>query len=105
MTHDTLRAWLAARQPAPPLALAERLERVVAACPSYRFAGATMAGAMSVLGVAALTSLEGRDPESPDVALDLLAADALVTYAFEAAAEEGTPVERVTADLLARVRA
>ena len=43
------------------------------------------------------------DPRSRSLALDLLAADAFVTYAFEAAAEEGVEVAPLVSRLLAEV--
>lgn len=104
MKPGDVRTWLAARRPAPPAALAGQLETVLAACPPDRLEGAgSMAAALSLLGVCALDSLEGRAPGSRGVAMDLLAADAFVTYAFEAASEEGAPVELVAGDVLARV--
>lgn len=85
-----MREWLRARTPAPPRALAERLEQVLAAYPGEGVADAArVSELMSALGLATLAALAGRDPRSADVALDLLAADAFVTFAFEAAAEEG----------------
>lgn len=93
MTKERVREWLRTRVPAPPRVLAERLEQVLAAYPGEGVAGvATVSELMSALGLATLGALAGRDPRSADVALDLLAADAFVTFAFEAAAEEGVEV-------------
>jgi len=47
----------------------------------------------------------GSRRESSATALDLLAADAFVTYAFEAASEEGTDVAGLATRLLTTVRA
>lgn len=105
MKPGEIRTWLAARRPAPPAVLAAQLEAVLAACPSDRLlATESMAAAMSLLGVYALDSLEGRAPDSRGVAMDLLAADAFVTYAFEAASDEAAPVDAVAAGVLTRVR-
>jgi hypothetical protein len=60
-----------------------------------------MSDLMAALGLAMLALLDGRHEKGRDLALDLLAADALVTYAFEAAAEEGTPVDELVRRLLA----
>jgi hypothetical protein len=100
-----IRTWLAARRPAPPPALAAQLEAVLAACPPDRLqAAGSMAAALSLLGVGALDALEGRAPDGRGVAMDLLAADAFVTYAFEAASDQDEPVDAVAAGVLARVR-
>lgn len=103
MTPNEVRGWLHGRQPAPPAALAARLEQVLAACPPEGLAAAaSLTDALSLLGVGALDSLDGREATGDEVALDLLAADAFVTYAFEAAAREGRAAETVAAELLAR---
>ena len=106
MTRGTVLDWLASRTPVPPAALAWRLQQVLRAYPDEGFTGqATVAAVMGALGLATLGSLAGRDPRSTDVALDLLAADALVTFAFEAAAEEGVEVETLARNLIARAAA
>ncbi|HWZ27330.1 MAG TPA: hypothetical protein VNX15_02125 [Gemmatimonadales bacterium] len=81
MSHDDLAAWLSGRRPVPPKALAERLTETVgdeAGAPP-----ATLAG----LGARVLDRVAQATPQDRRQALDLLAADALVTYAFEAQAE------------------
>lgn len=103
MRAGDVRTWLDARRPAPPPVLARQLDAVLAACPPDRLAGAgSMAETMSLLGVCALDSLDGRPPEGRDVAMDLLAADAFITYAFEAASEDGADVEAVAGGVLSR---
>jgi hypothetical protein len=92
-------AWLAARAPAAPALLAERLDRFAHALPEERL-GDSMTAAMSALGIVALEGSLARGETGDDAALDLLAADAFVTYAFEAAAEEGLDVGPVAAHLL-----
>ena len=94
-------AWLRARTPEPPQLLQERLERHVRAVPAERV-GATMTEAMGALGLGALEASLARGETGDEAALDLLAADAFVTYAFEAAAEEGVEVVPVALDLLAK---
>jgi len=93
--------WLAAREPAAPALLAQRLERFVRALPEERL-GDSMTTAMSALGILALEGSLARGETGDDAALDLLTADAFVTYAFEAAAEEGLDVGPVAAHLLER---
>ena len=55
------------------------------------------------LGRHALDCSLGRGETGNDVALDLLAADAFVTYAFEAAAQESADVRRAVTDLVTRM--
>ena len=76
----TLAAWLAARIPPPPPALSARLQVLTASSDGRD-------GISDVLVVVSGEVLRGvlRDgPVARDVALELLAADALATYAFEA---------------------
>ena len=94
-------AWLRARTPEPPRLLQERLERHVRAVPAERL-GATMTDAMGALGLIALDASLARGETGDEAALDLLAADAFVTYAFEAAAEEGVEVDSMARMLLAK---
>jgi ABC-type branched-subunit amino acid transport system substrate-binding protein len=81
----TVGDWLCARTPAAPSPLAERLHAALGARLSDDSAHAYDA----VLAVAEslLAELLALDCAQRDRALDLLAVDALVTYAFEAAAE------------------
>lgn len=100
-TREQVLAWLAARQPAAPALLTERMGHFVRALPDERFGG-SMTQAMSALGIFALEGSLARGETGGECALDLLAADAFVTYAFEAAAEEGLDVSPVAASLLER---
>ena len=81
----TLR-WLLERRPPPPF---ELKRRVVRAVEFIDCDGPTVA---DVLAAAGLDSLQRsiREGEQRSAANDLLAADALITYACEAAAEQGT---------------
>ena len=85
----TVAAWLAERQPTPPAALLRRLQEALGD------SGQRDAEHASDLCLAAgerlLTIVLGEEDARRDYALDLLTADALVTYAFEAAS--GTPGE------------
>jgi len=60
-----------------------------------------MTEAMRVLGLTTLATVGTGDDDQ--TALTLLAADAFVTYAFEAAAEERLPVAPLVSRLLAEV--
>jgi hypothetical protein len=96
-----VRAWLASRTPPAPALLAERLEVFVRTAPAAPLHG-TMTDALGALGLLALQASLARGETGDEVALDLLVADAFVTYAFEAAAEEGADVGRLAAELLTR---
>jgi hypothetical protein len=102
MTREDVAAWLAARAPRRPRELDDPVRRAVAECAPDRLAGCgTMADAMALLGLEMLARVTGSgDPQAPGLALYLLAADAFVTYAFEAAAEEDVPVEPLVCRLL-----
>lgn len=102
MTRAEVMAWLESREPVPPPVLAERLTRVVAAVPEEMLAGA-MSDAASALGLSTLGAVTDGGQSGEELALDLLAADAFVTYAFEAAAEEGRPVAELAERLLTQV--
>jgi hypothetical protein len=97
----TVGAWLRERTPAPPARLAERLsevlgrrsdldERAAAAC--------CLDAAESLLGELMADPSPGRES-----ALDLLTVDALVTYAFEAAAREPESLEAQAASAMSRL--
>jgi hypothetical protein len=81
MTRAELAHWLETRRPTPPPALAEHLRAPVAdarlALPLH----------LADLGRVLLARVAAAPQEGRALALDLLAADAFVTYAFEAQAE------------------
>lgn len=111
----TMPRWLETRTPAPPAALRRRLADVldpvrvagsaaVADAPSARpgaapgeMADACLAGAERMLD-----ALLRDDCATRAAALDLLAADALATYAFEAAAESPAELPARAAEALRR---
>jgi hypothetical protein len=76
-----LRDWLDSRSPRPPAALSERLAELTAgiACDDEGEIPALLIGKACEV----LTRIEG----DRGAATDLLAADALITYAMEAAAD------------------
>ena len=84
-------AWLAAHSEQPPVALRTRLDGILNA-PSAT-PDAAVAPALLVAGQTLLSTILGSGSTQRDAALDLLAADALVTYAFEAAAEEPARID------------
>ena len=67
-------------------------------------AGGSVAEITGRLGVATLRTVVRRQAVAYDGAMDLLAADAFVTYAFEAASEAGEDVTELARRLLAEVR-
>lgn len=81
MTRAELLAWLEARRPAPPEALAASLAA------SITDAALTLPEHLADLGRRTLTRVASRPDGGRELALELLAADAFITYAFEAQAE------------------
>ncbi len=102
MTREDVAAWLLARVPPAPAALAARMAGIAREAPAAALGGG-MTETMSALGRHALGRSLARGATGDDVALDLLAADAFVTYAFEAAAEERADVRRVVTELITRM--
>ena len=94
-----LSAWIRGRSPAPPPQLLSRIERVAegssrANPPSDALLDVASAAMADVLRDGCLTR---------DCALALLAVDALVTYAFEAAADDPDQLDARTEAALARI--
>ena len=88
MTRDNVVAWLDARRPAAPRTLRERLNRAVDQL--LPAPGSLLPAYLAQLGSALLAGVAARPAGGRELALDLLAADAFATYAFEAQAEEGS---------------
>ncbi len=92
----TVGTWLAQLEPAPPAALLQRLRELLAEevnRPAREVPEVCLAA-----GERLLDALLQSGSTSRATALDLLAVDALVTYAFEAAADDPARiVERATA--------
>lgn len=101
VSRDAVRSWLSARRPEPPDALRHQLDHLLATAPDAVFAGESISAVMGALGLHTLN----LQPSTLDAALHLLAADAFVTYAFEAASEEGFDVTGLAHQLLTAVRA
>jgi hypothetical protein len=85
MTRDEILAWLDSRRPTPPLALRERLRAAV------HETALGLPAHLARLGDELLAGVAARPAGGRELALDLLAADAFATYAFEAQAEEMHP--------------
>ena len=84
MTRTELLAWLDGRRPAPPPALWAHLEAAVTDAPE------PVPEHLARLGRELLGRVTRHPAGGRELALDLLAADAFVTYAFEAQAEADT---------------
>lgn len=82
----TLADWLDARRPAPPPTLRAHLDRRVTPAPAGGGEGA-LPDHLAAAGRDLLQRVRSHPAAGRELALDLLAADALVTYAFEAQAE------------------
>lgn len=81
----TVAEWLARREPPPPEPLLSRIHEALgggADAPAHDAAALAAAAAERLLA-----RLLGEDCATRAAAIELLTADALVTYAFEAAAE------------------
>jgi len=83
MTRAQVLAWLETRRPVPPASLRERLRSAVHDSPDGLVAH------LARHGRELLDTVAARPNGGRELALDLLAADAFATYAFEAQAEEG----------------
>ena len=87
MTREDVHAWLDARRPAPPAALRDRLNRHVD--DRLPAPGSGLPAYLAQLGRTLLERVAAKPDGGRELALDLLAADAFATYAFEAQAEAG----------------
>jgi hypothetical protein len=99
----TVRDWLRDCPPAPPELLRTRLDDVLGARgaePDSRAAAVCVDAA-----VALLDELLARPSVGRESALDLLATDALVTYAFEAASRDAGAVLGLATDAMRRLGA
>ena len=99
--NEPVSVWIRKRTPAPPPQLLARVEAMTAgaataAAPADALVDAATSAMIMVLRDGCLTR---------SVALDLLAVDALVTYAFEAAADEPALLEARTQRAQARIAA
>jgi len=85
MTREDVLAWLDSRRPSPPETLRRRIDRAInellpapsSLLPVY----------LAQVGQTLLEGVAAKPNGGRELALDLLAADAFATYAFEAQAE------------------
>jgi hypothetical protein len=101
--ETTVGDWLTALQPPPPPALFARLSTVLAAyvdLPQSQVPESCLAA-----GEQLLDELLASGSTSRGSALDLLAVDALVTYAFESAADAPSLLEARAARAMSRLAA
>jgi hypothetical protein len=80
-----LQLWLDGRHPAAPTALRQRIAELIVAHPEWETI--PRAEAMLQAGELLMRDVLAAAPKDRVAALSLLAADACVTYAFEAAAD------------------
>jgi hypothetical protein len=97
----TLREWLAAREPAQPPALAGRIAALAAPFDSTDPDIAAQCLAAAEMALPPL--LDAGEEQSRARAIDLLAIDALVTYAFEAAAASRDRVPALAGQAMIRL--
>ena len=80
-------AWISSRQPEAPERLVARVSEVLSA--NRVWEALPLVEALLCAGEALLrVAINGKSDVARDSALDLLAADACITWAFEAAADE-----------------
>ena len=97
----TVRDWLAHREPSPPRVLRERVEALALEAPDQLDPAASLLAAAE----AALARLSRSAPDERATALDLLAIDALVTYAFEYAADAPDAIPTLSSRAMWRLSA
>ena len=97
----TLRDWLAHREPSPPRVLRERVEALALEASDQSDPSRALLAAAEV-ALARLSALPAGDRSA---ALDLLAIDALVTYAFEYAADSPGAIPALAAGAMTRLSA
>ncbi|MGQ0764139.1 MAG: hypothetical protein ACT4OZ_00555 [Gemmatimonadota bacterium] len=96
----TLNGWLASKKQ-PPARLAERLARSLAS----HLDEPPSAERLVEVAAGLLASINRERRHDRASALDLLTVDALVTYAFELAAEEGRDPHQLVAFTITRISA
>ncbi len=103
----TLETWLRERRPAPPARLIDRM--CSAARESQQSTSADLAGGARIASLYLLQMILAEKNSSRTAAVDLLAADALMTCSCEAACERpetlGHEADRSTEDVLAIYKA
>ena len=98
-----LAEWLDARTPAPPPALRGRIDSALG--DELRFEASDVYETCIAAAERLVRALLAENATSRDSALHLLAADALVTYAFEAASEQPTGLAHRASAAMVRIAA
>ncbi|HTK50948.1 MAG TPA: hypothetical protein VL308_03605 [Gemmatimonadaceae bacterium] len=96
-----LSAWIRGRSPAPPPHLLSRIEAMAATAPR----AAATADTLLDVAAAAMADVLRDGCLTRSAALDLLAVDALVTYAVEAAADDPQHLDERSGGTMARIAA
>ncbi|MEP6733433.1 MAG: hypothetical protein ABJE10_22505 [bacterium] len=99
----TVGEWLRTRAQQPPAALAARLDAVLGN--SLSLSSERTPDVCLAAGEHLVAELLRNNSTSRDSALDLLTADALVTYAFEAASESPSAIEARASAAMTRIAA
>ena len=97
----TVREWVRTREPRPPAALLDRLDAVLGDALDHPVDG--IATVLLTAGERLAADLLGGERTSRESALDLLTADALVTYAFEAAGATPGSIDVLAGDAMGRI--
>ena len=97
----TLSAWLDSRRPVPPPALRARIDGALGET-LRSDAGDALESCLSA-GERLVETLLRNNATTRDSALDLLAADALVTYAFEAGSDRPRELAARARDAMMRI--
>jgi hypothetical protein len=98
----TVAEWLRSRTPPPPEALVVRVEAALGG-PAAATDAAVAPERLLDAAVLLLEPLLAREDAGRECALDLLAADALVTYAFEAASVDAERLDERTRAAMERL--
>lgn len=96
--------WMAAHGEQPPAALRARLDSLVNAEEAAQ-QDAPVPAALLAAGQGLLATILGSGSTQRDAALDLLTADALVTYAFEAASDDPATLDAQAASAMRAISA
>jgi hypothetical protein len=99
----TVGDWLRDKEPAPPARLAARIERAIGARgaePASNTAEVCLEASETLLA-----DVAGRTSQGRESTLDLLTADALATYALEAATDAPAMLEASALDAMKRLTA
>ena len=100
-----LKQWLASRTPPPPPRLAARLDSAVRHVTAGSPESMPRELVESASAILSDTLAQASTERNGTAALDLLAADALITYAVEAAAEDCERFAALTDEMIARLSA